>query len=52
MSLGSVIRQARIDAGLSIDDLSERTSIRAGLLKKLKAMILQSAVVKLTHVGT
>jgi cytoskeletal protein RodZ len=27
MSLGSVIRQARIDAGLSIDDLSERTSI-------------------------
>ena len=34
MSLGSVIRQARIDAGLSVDDLSERTSIRAGLLKE------------------
>lgn len=37
MSLGSVIRQARIDAGLSIDDLSERTSIRAGLLKEFES---------------
>ena len=37
MSLGSVIRQARIDAGLSIDDLSERTSIRGGLLKELES---------------
>jgi len=37
MSLGSVIRQARIDAGLSIDDLSERTSIRAGLLKEIES---------------
>jgi cytoskeleton protein RodZ len=36
MSLGSVIRQARVDAGLSIDDLSERTSIRAGLLKEIE----------------
>jgi cytoskeletal protein RodZ len=36
MSLGSVIRQARIDAGLSVDDLSERTSIRAGLLKEIE----------------
>lgn len=36
MSLGSVIRQARIDAGLSIDDLSERTSIRGGLLKEIE----------------
>jgi len=37
MSLGSVIRQARIDAGLSIDDLSERTSIRGGLLKEIES---------------
>lgn len=37
MSLGSVIRQARIDAGLSIDDLSECTSIRAGLLKEIES---------------
>jgi cytoskeletal protein RodZ len=37
MSLGSVIRQARIDAGLSIDDLSERTSIRFGLLKEFES---------------
>lgn len=37
MSLGSVIRQARIDAGLSIDDLSERTSIRAGLIKEIES---------------
>jgi cytoskeleton protein RodZ len=37
MSLGSVIRQARIDAGLSIDDLSDRTSIRAGLLKEIES---------------
>jgi cytoskeletal protein RodZ len=37
MSLGSVIRQARVDAGLSIDDLSERTSIRAGLLKEIES---------------
>ena len=37
MSLGSVIRQARIDAGLSVDDLSERTSIRAGLLKEIES---------------
>lgn len=37
MSLGSVIRQARIDAGLSIDDLSERTSIRTGLLKEIES---------------
>jgi len=37
MSLGSVIRQARIDAGLSIDDLSERTNIRAGLLKEIES---------------
>lgn len=37
MSLGSVIRQARIDAGLSVDDLSERTSIRGGLLKEIES---------------
>ena len=37
MSLGSVIRQARIDAGLSVDDLSERTSIRAGLIKEIES---------------
>jgi cytoskeletal protein RodZ len=37
MSLGSIIRQARIDAGMSIDDLSERTSIRAGLLKEIES---------------
>lgn len=37
MSLGLVIRQARIDAGLSVDDLSERTSIRAGLLKEIES---------------
>lgn len=37
MSLGSVIRQARIDAGLSVDDLSERTSIRVGLLKEIES---------------
>jgi cytoskeleton protein RodZ len=37
MSLGSVIRQARIDAGLSIDDLSERTSIRTGLIKEIES---------------
>lgn len=37
MSLGSVIRQARIDAGLSVEDLSERTSIRAGLLREIES---------------
>jgi len=37
MSLGSIIRQARIDAGLSVDDLSERTSIRGGLLKEIES---------------
>jgi cytoskeletal protein RodZ len=37
MSLGSVIRQARIDGGLSIEGLSERTSIRAGLLKQIES---------------
>lgn len=32
MSLGSTLQQARISAGLSVDDLAERTSIRPTLL--------------------
>ncbi len=33
MSLGSILKQARNSAGVSIDSLSERTSIRATLLR-------------------
>ncbi|MBI3429872.1 MAG: helix-turn-helix domain-containing protein [Actinobacteria bacterium] len=33
MSLGSILKQARKSAGVSIDSLSERTSIRATLLR-------------------
>jgi cytoskeletal protein RodZ len=36
MSLGEFIQGARESAGLSIDELAERTSIRAGLLKEIE----------------
>ena len=36
MSLGSMIRQARTDAALSIDDLAEKTSIRPTLLREIE----------------
>jgi len=36
MSLGEFLRSARESAGLSIDDLAERTSIRAGLIKEME----------------
>lgn len=36
MSLGSVIRKARNDAGLTLDVLSEKTSIRSGLLREME----------------
>ena len=35
MSLGEFMQGARESAGLSIDELAERTSIRAGLLKEI-----------------
>jgi len=37
MSLGSMITQARKNAGLSIDDLSAATSIRSSLLNQMEA---------------
>jgi len=37
MSLGSMISKARIDAGLSIDDLSAATNIRGTLLREMEA---------------
>lgn len=37
MSLGSLITQARKSAGLSIEDLSASTNIRAALLKEIEA---------------
>jgi cytoskeletal protein RodZ len=36
MSLGEFLRGTRESAGLSIDELSERTSLRAGLLKEIE----------------
>jgi cytoskeletal protein RodZ len=36
MSLGEFMQGARESAGLSIDELSERTSIRAGLIKEIE----------------
>jgi cytoskeletal protein RodZ len=36
MSLGQKIEQARISAGLSIDDLASMTSIRSGLLREME----------------
>lgn len=36
MSLGEFLRGARESAGLSVDDLAERTSIRAGLIKEME----------------
>lgn len=36
MSLGEFIQGARDSAGLSIDELAERTSIRAGLLREIE----------------
>jgi cytoskeletal protein RodZ len=36
MSLGEFMRGARESAGLSIDELAERTSIRAGLLREIE----------------
>jgi cytoskeletal protein RodZ len=36
MSLGEFLRGARESAGLSIDELAERTSIRAGLLREIE----------------
>ena len=36
MSLGEFIQGARESAGLSIDELAERTSIRAGLLREIE----------------
>jgi cytoskeletal protein RodZ len=36
MSLGEFMRGARESAGLSVDDLAERTSIRAGLIKEME----------------
>lgn len=37
MSLGSIMTKARKDAGLSIDDLSEATSIRGTLLRQMES---------------
>lgn len=37
MSLGSMITKARIDANLSIEDLSAATNIRSSLLKEMEA---------------
>jgi len=36
MSLGEFLRSARESAGLSVDDLAERTSIRAGLIREME----------------
>ncbi len=36
MTLGSLIRKARIDAGLSIDELSDQTKIRPAMLKEIE----------------
>ena len=36
MSLGEFLRGARESAGLSIDELAERTSIRAGLIREIE----------------
>ena len=36
MSLGDFLRSARESAGLSVDDLAERTSIRAGLIREME----------------
>jgi cytoskeletal protein RodZ len=36
MSLGEFLQGARESAGLSIDELSDRTSIRAGLLREIE----------------
>ena len=36
MSLGEFMQGARESAGLSIDELSDRTSIRAGLLREIE----------------
>jgi len=36
MSLGDFLRSARESAGLSVDDLAERTSIRVGLIKEME----------------
>jgi len=37
MSLGSLITQSRKSAGLSIDDLSATTNIRASLLREMES---------------
>ncbi len=36
MTLGSLIRKARTDAGLSIDELSDQTKIRPAMLKEIE----------------
>jgi len=36
MALGDCLRQARTSAGLSVEDLAERTSIRAGLIREME----------------
>ena len=36
MSLGEFLRSARESAGLSVDNLAERTSIRAGLIREME----------------
>ena len=36
MSLGDFLRGARESAGLSVDDLAERTSIRSGLIREME----------------
>ena len=37
MSIGSMISQARISVGLTIDDLSDATNIRSSLLKEMES---------------
>jgi cytoskeletal protein RodZ len=37
MSIGSMISQARISVGLTIDDLSDATNIRSSLLKEIES---------------
>lgn len=36
MTLGESLRQARTSAGFSVDELAERTSIRAGLIREME----------------
>ena len=37
MSLGSLIAKARKDAGMSIDDLAAKTSVRSTVLREIEA---------------